>query len=205
MRAIVLTLFLQALPAAWTRSSITARVTAPLPAGQRELVLHGPLGSHQAIWLHDHGRDHLAIRDPLGPPVLVLRSDGERLGIELLGRPEVVSRASPAIRMLTDGEMSLADLAPLLVGRLPPGTELRRVWGGWRAQKGDLHAGLTLDGELIWAAHSGIRLRPGELSVLGKRFRFEVGELEPRSVPEHAFAVGTRQSVPIEAVAPAAL
>lgn len=198
MRAVGLALFLQAMPAAWSHASIVAKVTEPLPSGQRDLVLTGPFGTFDAIWLHDDGRDHLAVRDPLGPPVLVVRSDGERLGVELLGKPEVVSRANPAIQLLTEGELELSDLGRLLAGRLPEGTELTRVWGGWRARKGDLRAGLSLEGELLWAEHSGIVLRDGQLRWLGQRIGFELGPVQERAIPDKAFVVGARRSLPAE-------
>lgn len=205
MRWIALLLSLQAVPAAWSASSVAARVTAPLPTGERSLVLKSRRGSLQAIWLHDGGRDHLAFRDLLGAPVAVVRSDGTRVGLELRGRPEVVSHADAALHVLSGGQLALPDAARLLAGRLPPGTTLTRVWGGWRARRGALEAGLALDGTLLWARHPGVRLDGARLVLLGQRFELQVGPVQPRPIPGSAFAVGARRSVPIERVVEAAL
>ena len=148
MRAVILLLVLQAMPARWTPSSMQRILTTPIATGERSLTLRTPQGTFQARWLHDARGDHLAVLDPLGAPMLLVRSDGDRLGLQLRGRPEVVAEANEALQLATDGAITLADVGALLHGRFPEGTTLQRIHGGWRAQRGPLMAELELDGTL---------------------------------------------------------
>lgn len=201
MRAVILLLTLQALPARWQQASLQRIVTTPLDAGSRSLSVRAAGRNFTALWLHQDRGDHLAILDPLGGPLAVLRSDGDRLGLQLRGQPEIVARANEAIELATDGAITLADLGGLLLGRLPAGTAIQRIHGGWSATRGPLTAELELDGTLRWARWRNVVLRDGTLHLGGQTIAVQVGDLQERAVPRAAFEVAAGSWIPVETVA----
>lgn len=201
MRALIGALVvLQATPAIWLESSVRQAMQAPLPEGQRSLTMRTRVGPVEGIWLHEGARDHLAIKEPFGPPFLVLRSDGARLGLTLRGRPEVVSEGDAAVRLTTQGALGLSDLLPLVAGRVPGGARLTPMAHGWLVTHGDLVAVLDREGTVQGATWGPLTLAGNTLQYGDMLIELELGPVTRRQIPEGAFTVGDGEHMPIEAL-----
>lgn len=153
--------------ASWQRALPTAR-------GACEVHLQGR--THDAVWLLDGVRWHLAVLDPLRTPLVVLRSDG--LGLALTaGGVHRVARRAPAERLL--------EVPELLAGRLPlrPVHALQRIGDGGvavvQAGPGGLleHTLLAADGRV-----RGRTLLADDGTVVLDAFRHGEGPLPERVV-----------------------
>lgn len=194
-------LLLPARPARDVPDVVHARIVQALPPVRVPvgIALDGrPVG--RAVAVIDGPRLHVAVRDPVGAPVAIVRSDGGQLGVEVLGWREIVaSDASTALA-------GMSGLAPEDLGRLLLGAVPRRVGvptslpGGWRARGDGVDLWLDRDGRLQRGLVGGLAVERSAsgLSVSDgvQRLELRVGPSEPVEPPESAFLVG-RAEVPV--------
>jgi len=103
-------------PAALDVAELSA--SRPLPSARGRCELRSGGRAHDAVWLVDGPRWHLAVLGPMGSPGLIVRSDGLGVAVTTPHDHRVASQAADVLA--ASALPSLADVSGLLAGRLPP-------------------------------------------------------------------------------------
>jgi hypothetical protein len=209
------------LPAGFDPRALLERVTAeapPTPASTTfGLKLDTPdqhVSASGALVVEPPGRFRIEVRGPIGPPVLVIVSDGKALYAWQAGKNTFYSGpdADSAIRAYTGGAVGLEALAALFTGRLPhlgPADEVAdgrpeytwhgpgqsRLFARLAPETGRLSALSLHDeaGQDVLEAQMAGADRPSQLSVtlptVGGKATLDMGDWRPATPPPAAFVL----------------
>jgi hypothetical protein len=203
-----------------SRGDAFAVATEPIPVSRRAIALSiDGMTVGRGVWIQEADQAHLALRDPLGRPQVVLRIADGAVGMEWVGRQEVV--AADAAAVLHDAFASTPSVwAMALWGHLPttwrahPDVRVA-VGAGYTGVVGPgLTALLDADGRVERAAAAGwIAHRTSDGAAGTDRVvlhhaerRTEatlvLGPAEPIAValPRHVFRIGSGDRSPVASV-----
>jgi len=192
---IALCALLQAVPARYTVQAASLRACRPVQPQRRSVELWSG-GRQLAVgtWLVDGRRSHIAVRNTLGQPVSILRIADGAVGLELVGRREIVAADASLV-------VDVEAITTLALGWLPrEACELRPMGEGWSARGPEISAVLDREAAVIRAQVGPVAIERAGLEVWlrarGAEIRLVLGEPEELDVPAQAFRIGLEHSIP---------